>query len=196
MDRRHDRPVSTDEQLRKDLGQLILDKIEGKTYDMVLAHSLGSLICCDTFLHDSNAIKDAIFVSFGSQIGNPAVRDVFAGRIQPLTCRKWYHLYNPGDHVLTYPLDIRADNYQQVIVSFDIPNDALNHDATWYLSHTSTVATVWHEGVPAPAPRAIVSAAREMASLAVKPGRRALLIGINDYPDPASRFEAASTTCS
>lgn len=180
---------STDEQLREDLRQLILDKIEGKTYDVVLAHSLGSLICYDTFLHDNDAIKDAVFVSFGSQIGNPAVRDVFAGRIKPLTCRKWYHLYNPVDHVLTYPLGIRADNYQQVTVSFDVPNDALNHDATWYLSHTSTVATVWHDAVPAPASRGIVSAAREMASLAVKPSRRALLIGINDYPDPASRLE-------
>lgn len=180
---------STDEQLREDLRQLILDKIEGKTYDVVLAHSLGSLICYDTFLHDNDAIKEAVFVSFGSQIGNPAVRDVFAGRIKPLTCRKWYHLYNPVDHVLTYPLGIRADNYQQVTVSFDVPNDALNHDATWYLSHTSTVATVWHDAVPAPASRGIVSAAREMASLAVKPSRRALLIGINDYPDPASRLE-------
>lgn len=180
---------STDEQLRKDLRQVILDKIEAKTYDVVLAHSLGTLICYDTFLRNTDAIKDATFVSFGSQIGNPAVRDVFAGRIQALTCRKWYHLYNPDDHVLTYPLDIRASNYQQVTVSFDIPNDALNHDATWYLSHTSTVATVWHDAVPALAPRAILSAAREMASLAVKPSRRALLIGINDYPDPASRLE-------
>ncbi|MGY8631223.1 caspase family protein [Bradyrhizobium sp. 14AA] len=180
---------STDEQLRKDLRQVILDKIEARTYDMVLAHSLGSLICYDTFLHERDAIKDAIFVSFGSQIGNPAVRDVFAGRIQPLTCRRWYHLYNPDDHVLTYPLDVRADNYQQVTVAFDVPNDALNHDATWYLSHTSTVATVWRDSAPTPEPRAIVSAAREMASLAVKPNRRALLIGINDYPDPASRLE-------
>lgn len=180
---------STDEQLREDLRRLMLDKIDGKAYDVVLAHSLGSLICYDTFLHDTDAIKDAVFVSFGSQIGNPAVRDVFAGRIKPLACRRWYHLYNPVDHVLTYPLDIRADNYQQVTVSFDVPNDALNHDATWYLSHGSTVATVWHDAVPAPASRAIVSAAREMASLAVKPSRRALLIGINDYPDPASRLE-------
>jgi len=180
---------STDEQLRKDLRQLIIDKIGAKTYDMVLAHSLGSLICYDTFLHDTDAIKDAIFVSFGSQIGNPAVRDVFAGRIQPLACRKWYHLYNPNDHVLTYPLDVRTDNYQQVTASFDVPNDALNHDATWYLSHTSTVATVWHDAAPVPVPRAILSASREMASLAVKPSRRALLIGINDYPDPASRLE-------
>lgn len=181
---------STDEQLRKDLRALILAKVGGKSYDMVLAHSLGSLICYDAFLHDTtDAIKDAIFVSFGSQIGNPAVRDVFAGRIQPLACRKWYHLYNPNDHVLTYPLDIHADVYQQVMTPFDIPNDALNHDATWYLSHTSTIATVWHDAAPAPVPRAMVSAAREIARLAVKPTRRALLIGINDYPDPASRLE-------
>ena len=180
---------STDEELRNDLRRAILDKLEARTYDMVLAHSLGSLICYDTFVRNPAAIRDKVFVTFGSQIGNPAVRDVFAGRIKPLACRKWFHLFNPSDHVLTCPLDVRADNYQQVTVAFDVPNDVLNHDATWYLSHTSTVATVWHDAAPAPVPRAIVSAAREMASLAVKPGRRALLIGINDYPDPASRLE-------
>jgi hypothetical protein len=180
---------STDEQLRSDLRKVVLDQLGRKSYDMVLAHSLGSLICYDTFVRDRDAVKDTAFVSFGSQIGNPAVRDVFAGRIQMLTCRNWYHVYNPDDHVLTYPLSVGAPNFQQVTAQFDIPNDVLNHDATWYLSHPNTVAAVWHAAVPAPASRAVASAAREFSRLAVRPGRRALLIGINDYPDPANRLE-------
>ena len=124
--------------------------MRSNSYDVVLAHSLGSLICYDTFVRNPEEIKGKVFVSFGSQIGNPAVRDVFAGRIQALAGRKWYHLFNPDDHVLTYPLEIAADNFQQVIEQFDIPNDSLNHNATWYLAHANAVATVWHDVVGAP----------------------------------------------
>jgi metacaspase-1 len=98
-------------------------------------------------------------------------------------------LFNSEDHVLTRPLQITADNFRQVITQFDIPNDVLNHNATWYLSHTNTVATVWHDSVAESAPRGIVSAKRALASLAVKPNKRALLIGINEYPDPTNRLE-------
>ncbi len=105
---------SVDEQLQAALRGAVLDKLKSGNYDVVLAHSLGSLICYDTFVRNPAAIRDKVFVTFGSQIGNPAVRDIFAGRIQDLPCRKWYHLFNREDHVLTYPLEIAADNFQQV----------------------------------------------------------------------------------
>lgn len=180
---------STDDGLRAKLRDLVLAKMGSTSYDMVLAHSLGSLICYDTFVRNGDAIKDKIFVSFGSQIGNPAVRDVFAGRIEALDSREWYHLFNPDDHVLTWRLDIAANNFRQVITEFDVPNDVLNHSATWYLSHANTVASVWQDAAGVERPRAFVNATRGMAALATKPTRRALLIGINDYPDPANRLE-------
>jgi metacaspase-1 len=180
---------STDGKLRENLRKLVVDKIRSNSYDVVLAHSLGSLICYDTFVRSADEIKDKVFVSFGSQIGNPAVRDVFAGRIQALASRKWYHLFNPDDHVLTRPLEVAANSFQQVIAQFDIPNDALNHNATWYLSHANTVATVWRDVAKAPEMRAFASASRGVATVAAKPSRRALLIGINNYPDPANRLE-------
>jgi metacaspase-1 len=112
---------STDAQLRRKLRDVVLAKMDSRSYDVVLAHSLGSLICYDTFVRNPNEIEDRVFVSFGSQIGNPAVRDVFAGRIEALSGRKWYHLFNPDDRVMTSPLKVAADNFVQVIEQFDIP---------------------------------------------------------------------------
>ena len=140
---------STDAELREKLRDVVLAKMGSRSYDVVLAHSLGSLICYDTFVRNPKEIKDRVFVSFGSQIGNPAVRDVFAGRIEALASRKWYHLFNPDDHVMTYPVKIAADNFVQVIEKFDIPNDVLNHSATWYLGHVNTLASVWRDVVGA-----------------------------------------------
>lgn len=180
---------STDDDLREHLRETVLEKMRGKSYDVVLAHSLGSLICYDTFVRNDGAIKDKVFVSFGSQIGNPAVRDVFAGRIQGMACKKWYHLFNPDDHVMTYPLRNAESNFKQVITEFDVPNDVLNHDATRYLRHANTIATLWRDVAGGLQPREFVSTARALAEVTRKPDRRALLIGINNYPDPENVLE-------
>jgi hypothetical protein len=180
---------STDDELRKNLRAAVLKKMRSKPYDAVFAHSLGSLICYDTFVRNTDAIKDKVFVSFGSQIGNPAVRDVFAGRIKGLAGRKWYHLFNPDDHVLTYPIQGAGDGFEQILVQFDIPNDVLNHSAPWYLTHSNTVASVWRDLAGGKTPRAFASAMRGVAKVAARPNRRALLIGINNYPDPANVLE-------
>jgi hypothetical protein len=180
---------ATEEQLRSDLRKLLLSKVRAQSYDAVLAHSLGSLICYDTFVRSPADIKDKVFVSFGSQIGNPAVRDVFAGRIEALAARKWYHLFNPDDHVMTRPLNIVAENFQQVITQFDIPGDVLNHNAIWYLGHANAVATMWRDLAGGPQTRSLVAITRGFAKVVDAPTRRALLVGINDYPDPKDKLE-------
>jgi hypothetical protein len=180
---------ATEDKLRAATRELLLKQVKVKAYDAVFAHSLGSLISYDTFLRNPAAIDGRMFVSLGSQIGNPAVRDVFAGRLETLAARKWYHLFNPDDHVMTCAINIAAANFQQVEVQFDIPNDVLNHNATWYLGQANTIATVWRELAGTPQPRSFGHATRSFAKAMVKPNRRALLIGINDYPDPANRLE-------
>jgi len=180
---------STEDDLRARTREVILAQLRKNSYDVVCAHSLGSLICYDTFARNPNALSDTVFVSLGSQIGNPAVRDVFAGRITTLAAREWYHLFNPDDHVLTCPLRVSAANFQQVTTEFDIPNDLLNHNATWYLGHANTVATVWRDLVAGPQPRSLTNVERGFAKAVARPSRRALLIGINDYPNPANRLE-------
>lgn len=180
---------STDDGLREKLRAAVLAKMDSRSYDVVLAHSLGSLICYDAFVRNPKEIKDRAFVSFGSQIGNPAVRDVFAGRLVTLAGRKWYHLFNPDDRVMTYPIKIAADNFVQIVELFDIPNDVLNHNATWYLGHANALASVWQDIAGARPSKAFATASREVAKTARTSNRRALLVGINNYPKPEDRLE-------
>lgn len=180
----------SDEDLRNDAQDFILRKLQADQYDVICAHSLGSLICYDTFLRNPSMIKDKYFVSLGSQIGNPCVRNVFAGRLESLRdATQWFHLFNPNDHVLTADIRMSANNFEEVGTQFDVPNDILNHEATWYLSHQNTKTTVWRTISGARVPRSLTNSLQKFRTLSAKPTRRALLVGINDYPDPANRLE-------
>jgi hypothetical protein len=180
----------SEEKLREDARNEILKKMKGSNYDVICAHSLGSLICYDTFLRNPEAIQDKYFVSFGSQIGNPCIRDEFAGRIEPLTdAARWFHLFNPDDHVFTADIHMGAANFEEVGTEFDIPYDILNHNPTWYLGHQNTRATVWRDISGAKVTKSLTRSMEAFRTLNVKPTRRALLVGINDYPDPANQLE-------
>lgn len=180
----------SEDQLREKARALIWNKLQTGDYGVVCAHSLGSLLCYDTFLRTPKAIKGKYFVSLGSQIGNPCVRDTFAGRIKTLEqATRWFHLYNPVDHVFTADIHMAADNFEEVGTEFDVPNDILNHEATWYLRHQQTRSTVWRELSEAKAPKIISRGLQQFRKQNTKPQRRALLVGINDYPDPANRLD-------
>ncbi len=180
---------STEDALRTKTRNAILAQMNKKNYDVVCAHSLGSLISYDTFAQNPAAIEGKVFVSLGSQIANPAVRDVFAGRIVALAAREWYDLFNPDDRVLTCPINLTASNFEQVQTEFDIPNDLLNHNATWYLDHANAVATVWRDLAGGPQAKSFTSIARGLQRVVATPTRRALLVGINEYPDPRNKLE-------
>jgi hypothetical protein len=182
---------AAEDPLRDALRKRLLAKMKEKDYVAVFAHSLGSLLSYDAFAREPDAIADRIYVTLGSQVGNPFVRDCFAGRIVPLaSARMWYHLYNQDDHVFTCPIRLDAPNFAQVDTTFDKPDDALNHDPVWYLDHANTQARVWPElaGAARPA-RMMQRAIAKTRSVAKRPDRRALLVGINDYPDAANRLE-------
>ncbi len=174
--------------LRGKARQAVLDALEDDDYDVCCAHSLGSLIAYDTFVRNPDKITGKVFATFGSQIGHPAIRDVFAGYIRMVPARHWFHLYNPNDHVFTCPLSISDPAFTQVREPFDIPDDFLNHNAEWYLARPETVHTLWQEVQGGNSPM-VASTARAFARVVRPPNRRALLIGINDYPDPANRLE-------
>ncbi len=180
---------ASEDGLRSALRRRLLQALQAGAHDVVCAHSLGSLVCYDAFRRTPEAIAGKVFVSLGSQIGNPFVRDSFAGRIEPLDARMWYHLYNRDDHVFTARIRLEAQNFAEVLTEFDKPDDLLNHDPLWYFNHANTQARVWLDvsgGRPA---RSLARNVRTMRTLAARPGRRALLIGINAYPDPANRLE-------
>lgn len=161
--------------------------------DLVLAHSLGSLVVYDTLTSTPGLrLPGTKLVTFGSQIGNAFVSGQFlAGRVQPLEeIEHWYHLYNPEDAVFAAPIRLVHPRFEQVVTPFDEPGMA-DHSAPRYLAHPRTADHVWSDfAIAAGAPRLYRSRhapaviARERA-----PRRRALLVGINDYPDPADALE-------
>lgn len=192
---------------------LVLERVAAEKPDLILAHSLGSLVTYNAFSHPDasrSGVKAALaaagYVSLGSQIANPfVIGNLSNGRITPLPARRWHHLYNREDAVFTAP--IRADlgaNFAQVETPFDI-NGVADHSAVEYLRHANTVDRVWTPliagampGTRAPrragvrakapakaAPRAGVAAARAKTA----PARRALLVGINAYPNESDRLE-------
>jgi hypothetical protein len=181
---------ATEDDLRQQLQAKVLDAVATARPDVVCAHSLGSLICYDTFKRNPGTLTNRALVTLGSQIGNPFVRDCFAGRIEPLLdASMWYHLFNPDDHVFTTELRIQAANFVELQTRFDKPNDLLNHDPVWYFNHANTRNRVWLDLSGARPARALTRDARTAQVLSARPRRRALLIGINDYPDPANRLE-------
>ncbi len=197
---------AADEEFRQATRERLLSVIAQATADgpvhAVLAHSLGSLVSYDTFRTEPRALRDATLVTFGSQIGSAFVRSSFGGAIRPLEpSSRWWHLYNQHDHVFTAPIRLSADNFTQIETPFDLPGDAMNHDARAYLGHANAAQRLWG-ALAATVDRNPESVIRAMtrsigageASRAPsgrsgrKPNRRALLIGINDYPKPEDRL--------
>lgn len=202
-----------DQEFQEKTRQLVLDAVREYKPDIMLAHSLGSLITYNTLAHPDAAtsamkklLKSMTYVTLGSQIGNAfVVGNLTAGRIEPLNVKWWHHLYNEEDDVFTAPIQLwDADNFSQVETFFDLEDNYADHDALEYLSHEETIQRVWTPLASAAAEPAVrvmtkePKAIRPLASTLLMPGRgfrdpeprrRALLVGINDYPDPAARLE-------
>lgn len=191
------------EALRDELSRRIMQTFTDSRCDIVCAHSLGSLACYDAFrrevaMHAGHAFNGRSFITFGSQIAHPAVQGVFGGRIAPLNdglngFAQWFHLFNPNDHVFTAPLPGGDVHTHSLVAAFDLPFDPLNHDGGAYLKHGVMQRSVLPVVLPAaPAPAVPGAAPRlRLAPAIIAPRRahrRALLVGINEYPDPQMRL--------
>jgi hypothetical protein len=178
-----------DADLRAEARQQVLAKTKEVDPNIIVAHSLGSLISYDAFARKENAgaIDGRYYISLGSQVGNPFVRNALGGRIVMMQAREWFHLYNLHDKAFAAQIRLTDENFEQVPTPFDV--DFLDHDAIRYLSHPNTINTVWRELAPGSATRALVKRDKAVSRAVAKPPQRALLIGINDYPDPANRLE-------
>lgn len=179
------------EPLRRQLRQMICDEIKAFQPDIIAAHSLGSLVSYDTFIHERKLADMAgrTFISFGSQIGNPFVRSSFGGRLVTPGAQRWFHLFNSEDDVMTSPIRVADENFEQVETFFDIEGVA-DHAAESYLAHDNTIAGVYRQlAGSVRSLRMIKPAEQAFKSLTRRPRRRALLVGINEYPDEANRLE-------
>ena len=179
---------AVDETLRSETCDLIRQAIKLNDPGVICAHSLGSLIAYDLFAREGAAVRDRTFISFGSQIGHPFLRSLFGGRITPLpSAVRWYHLYNREDSVFSAPIRLSAANFEQVDMPFAISGKP-NHDPGAYLSHPGAFEHVWKPMCGAETKMAVRAKGLWRSSRA-KPERRALLVGINEYPNPADRLE-------
>jgi hypothetical protein len=191
-----------DEEFKRESRKRILDAVRKNEPDIILAHSLGSLITYDAFSHEDaqepkvrGILEKARYVTLGSQIGNPfVVRNLTNGRIQPLEVEFWHHLYNEEDDVFTAPIRLwEATNFRQTDTPFDEQGFA-DHSAERYLSHPATIANVWRPiSGEATGARAIGAMPKVLARGAAPARRRktqkALLVGINEYPEESDRLE-------
>jgi hypothetical protein len=179
----------------------VLDVVAAVEPVVILAHSLGSLVTYNAFSHPdarrvSSALARARYVTLGSQLGNAfVVGNLTAGRIEPLPVQFWHHLYNDDDDVFTAPIELwETAAFRQVETPFDIGGFA-DHSAVEYLRHPNTVENVWRPLVERRLnPRAFGAVKRERTKAAVlkragRLDRRALLVGINQYPRAEDRLE-------
>jgi metacaspase-1 len=190
-----------DEGFKRQSRKRVLDAVREHRPDVILAHSLGSLVTYNAFSHEdakeqdiSQVLARAKYVTFGSQIGNPFVlRNLTNGRIQSPDVDFWHHLYNVHDDVFTAEIRLpNVANFKQTNTPFDDEGIA-DHSAESYFRHRATIENVWRPiGAGAIGARTFASAPTLRARAAVARGRKtqkALLIGINDYPNASDKLE-------
>ena len=189
--------------LRAALRADLLKLIEETRPDLVLAHSMGSLIAYDTFLNLSGSpaqktaqrklLKDVKLFTFGSQINHPSVLGQWrAGRLEPLTnVERWYHLYNKNDWVFTNRIPRSFPDTVSMEAKFGKSPFAHGHED--YLMHEQAVATLWSDVVMEATGSRVARAAAKKAtasvkdlapSFFVKTGRvanKALHVGVDEY---------------
>jgi hypothetical protein len=194
--------------LRATLRSRLKQQIVNDQADVIIAHSLGTLICYDLFARPENADLTAgiTWLTIGSQIAHPALRNLFQGYLaSPPKLAHWYAQFNPHDRVFAWePVDLVADNFTRIDAPFR--EAVINHDALFYLRAEENE----------PAWRAMASrvhtslgAVRELAGsirYAANPGvgargkskakpakraanRRALIVGIDQYAVSSLKLE-------
>ncbi|RON06525.1 phospholipase [Pseudomonas brassicacearum] len=194
-----------DAELRTALTRYLLDKIDAFAPQIIFAQGLGSLIGYDALRRSVakkgpalKLIDGRVFVSFGSPIALPLVmREVWGGRVMRLSengrgIRRWFHLYNPNDGLLTRPITSPDSARVDLQTEFSVPlrDDLLdlNHAAQAYLSSATSQTGLW----PQLARDVVAAGVLEVPAFLSRSGqrkRRALVVGINDYPEPGARLD-------
>lgn len=193
-----------DEALRNELSALLKAYLDKEKPDLIFCHSLGTLISYDFLRQEAvgNIHRELTLVTLGSQIGHPALLKFFGGRLMPLNIQHWFNLHNPYDYVFAYePIDIYSNNYTQIETVFKQPSMVDNHEPLLYITNESARLEAWPQ-IKVCMQR--TARAMDQSRLAVqkqlmpaivkqtkatqKFSRKALLVGINDYPNPENQL--------
>ncbi len=173
--------------LRTALRKELVAKVKAVKPDVVVAHSLGSLIAYDTFYPGREEAKGLDLggihlLTLGSQIANPGVLPLFQRLVGPPSA-SWTNLYNPEDAVLVMSLEgkVTRDHgldprFCELKTAFDIPGIG-DHSAKEYLAHDQA-QDFWRTLTPK-APKSRTAAPKSVRA----PRKRALLVGIDHYQE-------------
>jgi len=184
--------------LQRQLRSRLIAKINAFEPDIIAAHSLGSIICYDTFTsrEGSGACNGRYFITFGSQIGNPFLKAAhFGNKIHDVGQKYWFHLYNKSDPVLTHRILDHVPNFEEISWDDDVAGHEAVTDLTaipdhaGYLQRDLTWDHVYRILATRPTPRTLAVRGERFRKTIQARNRRALLIGINNYPDPAARLD-------
>ncbi|HZJ37603.1 MAG TPA: caspase family protein [Chthoniobacterales bacterium] len=184
--------------LRRQLRSRLIAKINAFEPDIIAAHSLGSIICYDTFTsrEGSGSCNGRYFITFGSQIGNSFLKAAhFGNRIHDVGQKYWFHLYNKSDPVLTHRILDHVPNFEEISWDDDVAGHEAVTDLTaipdhaGYLQRDLTWDHVYRILATRPTPRTLAVRGERFRKTIQARNRRALLIGINNYPDPAARLD-------
>ncbi|MFZ4596538.1 MAG: caspase family protein, partial [Verrucomicrobiaceae bacterium] len=197
-----------DKDLRKELREKLEAEVNRVKPDVIAAHSLGSLLSYEWLRLDANGstIKDTTFLTFGSQISNPALAPVFDGQILMPGVKQWINLWNKQDKVFVDSIRLNVDGFRQIPLDREY-----GHDGTGYLSDITTRSTAWNQITLTYAPPAALERDVKKGAESTKSPRsdkariakyvasrvaarsskkkKALLIGINEYENPANNLE-------
>ena len=186
--------LTVEDGLRRELCNLLSTTLSDFQPDVIAAHSLGSLITYD-FLHNdsraANIASNATYITFGSQINNIFAHSrLFPGPIKVPSVKFWFHLFNKQDPILTAPIRISDKKFLQVATPSSAQHDPIGDVVNpGYLNHPATIEKVWATLATSGGSRAFSKTLSIVRNVKAKPHRRALLVGINNYPDPANRLE-------
>ncbi len=108
-----------------------------------------------------------------------------------IAAKQWYHLFNHQDPAFTAEIqEPGVVNFLEVVTDSPAGHSATAQGADpGYLDHPNTFASVWQ---PLARPKMLENLTRTLARPAAAarrpPSHRALLVGINAYPDPSNQL--------
>lgn len=181
-----------DEKVRRRISTAFLKDVKSFGPVLIFAYSVGAVVAYEAFAREQDVVNNRVFVTFGSPLGIPEVRASFGGRIEELSgARLWLNFFNPIDTPFATRLRIKrypSKNFTEFKISF--PSRSADSEAVEeYLNHVRTRQDFWSFVTTiAPSERVKRSTPSELLFKGRPQRRRALLVGIGEYPDRDKRL--------
>ncbi len=92
--------------VQRTIDAIVAEKLATDRPNIVVGHSLGSVVAFNVLLTERRAIDVPLFVTVGSPLGIAPINDEFRPLERPRGVGLWLNAYDPRDVVSLYPLDL------------------------------------------------------------------------------------------